>query len=104
MKIGNLIEQLRADRPAVGADRARNASSGATTGPAGAVTDTVALSAASRHLAAGETARAAGDFDADKVAAVRAAIAQGTFGVDAGRVADRMIEHAGDLLGGAARS
>lgn len=102
MKIGNLIEQLRADRPAAGADRARAATAGA--GSAGAVTDTVALSATSRQLAAGATGGASGDFDADKVAAVRAAIAQGTFGVDAGRVADRMIEHAGDLLGARSRS
>lgn len=102
MKIGNLIEQLRADRPAAGADRTRAATAGS--GAAGAVTDTVALSATSRQLAAGDTGAVSGGFDADKVAAVRAAIAQGTFTVDAGRVADRMIEHAGELLGARSRS
>lgn len=104
MKIGNLIEQLRAERPASGADRTR-AATPAAGGDAGvSPTDTVALSATSRHLAARETGAAGGDFDADKVAAIRAAIEQGTFKVDAGRIADRLIEQTHELLGVRSRS
>ena len=99
MKIGHSIEQLRTERPAQGADRTRSAGPADVEGVA--PLNTVALSAASRQLVAGDSA---GGFDADKVAAVRRAIEQGTFGVDAGRIADRMIEQAGELLSLKSRS
>lgn len=102
MKIGNLIEQPRIGRPAGEADRTRPAAS--VSGPAEAVTDTVALSATSQQLAAGDVGGASGTFDAEKVASVRAAIAAGTFRVDAQRVADRMIENTAGLLGVRPRS
>lgn len=99
MKIGHSIEQLRTERSAQGAERSR------TAGPADvgdvAPLNTVALSAASRQMVASDSS---GGFDADKVAAVRRAIEQGTFRVDAGRIADRMIEQAGELLNLKSRS
>jgi negative regulator of flagellin synthesis FlgM len=39
------------------------------------------------------------DMDMDKVNAVRAAIAQGTYKVDAGAIADKMLGSARELLG-----
>lgn len=97
MKIGNSTEQPRIGRPVGEVDRARPAAS--VSGPAAAVTDTVALSATSQQLAAGGASGASGAFDAQKVAAVRAAIASGTFKVDAQRVAERLIGNTADLLG-----
>ena len=38
------------------------------------------------------------DVDADKVSAVRSAIAQGTFVVNAGAIADKLLSHAQETL------
>lgn len=94
MKIGQPTEPLRADRLDAGAERAKGTSAGrAATGATGA-TDTVALSAASRTLGT-----AGDDIDVEKVERVRQAIEQGTFKVDAGRVADRLIDQSIELTG-----
>jgi negative regulator of flagellin synthesis FlgM len=45
-------------------------------------------------------AKTSGDVDMSKVLAMRAAIANGTFRVDAGAVADRLLSDAGQFLGG----
>jgi len=45
-----------------------------------------------------QTARAAGDFDAGRVKAVKAAIDQGTFTVNAGAIADKMLSNAQEIF------
>ncbi|MBK6980923.1 MAG: flagellar biosynthesis anti-sigma factor FlgM [Betaproteobacteria bacterium] len=62
--------------------------------PAG---DSVRLSGASRELA--EASQAGSAFDPQKVEAVKAAIANGSFRVDTGKVADALIASVADLLG-----
>lgn len=56
----------------------------------------VTVSSAARSL--DETSRAAGDFDAGKVQAVRAAIEKGTFSVDPEAIADKMLANAQEIL------
>ena len=56
----------------------------------------VTVSTAARAL--DHTARTAGDFDANKVKAVRAAIEKGTFSVDADAIADKMLSNAQEIL------
>lgn len=97
MKIGQSIEQPRneriepsqAERTRAGQAN-RNAVAASTVG----TSDTVALSSASRSVAG-----TGNDIDATKVAQVRQAIEQGSFKVDAARVADRMIEQSFELMG-----
>lgn len=66
----------------------------ATSSPAG---DSVRLSGVSRDLA--QASEAGSAFDPQKVEAVKAAIANGTFRVDSGKVADALIASVADLLG-----
>ncbi len=56
----------------------------------------VTVSTAARGL--DPAARSAGDFDAGKVKAVRTAIEQGTFSVNAEAVADKMLSNAQEIL------
>ncbi|MBV7544168.1 flagellar biosynthesis anti-sigma factor FlgM [Acidovorax sp. sic0104] len=56
----------------------------------------VTVSTAARAL--DQSARTAGDFDASKVKAVRAAIEKGTFSVDADAIADKMLSNAQEIL------
>lgn len=60
-----------------------------------AAVETVKLSGLSRSLQAGSAEPA---FDAAKVEAIKAAIADGTFKVDTGKVADKLIASVGELL------
>lgn len=106
MKIGNLLEQIRAERKTnQSAERARTdaPAGGESVGAADKVdaSNTVALSAASRELS---TAAAGDDIDVEKVAAMKAAIEQGSFRVDTGKVADRLIEQTSELLNLKSRS
>ena len=55
---------------------------------------TVSIAAQSLNPAS----RVAGDFDAGKVKAVRAAIEKGTFSVDAEAIADKMLSNAQEIL------
>ena len=73
---------------------AEEATKGASSASAAGVPVTVSMSA--RTLA--QTARTAGDFDAGRVKAVRAAIDQGTFTVDAGAIADTMLSNPQEIL------
>lgn len=56
----------------------------------------VTVSTAARAL--DQSARAAGDFDANKVKAVRTAIEKGTFTVDAEAIADKLLSNAQEIL------
>lgn len=60
-------------------------------------TDTVDLSAAGARI--GELDGGSADFDAAKVDAIRQAIRDGKFSVNAGAIADRLIADATSLLG-----
>lgn len=57
--------------------------------------ETVKLSGLSRSLQAGSAEPA---FDAAKVEAIKAAIADGSFKVDTAKVADKLIASVGELL------
>lgn len=93
MKIGPLNEAaLAAASSPVKADRAAVRPEDAA-GPAGGVPVTV--SAAARSL---EVSPAGSGIDEAKVAAVRAAIADGTFTVNAGAIADKMLSNAQEIL------
>jgi flagellar biosynthesis anti-sigma factor FlgM len=59
-------------------------------------TDSVKLSDTGRALTA--AARTVDEFRADKVAAVKLALEQGTYNMQARIIADRMISEAADLL------
>ena len=92
MKIGNSIDQPRTERMAPAGERPRSGATGAT--GAATSTDSVALSPASRGLTGVDA-----EIDTAKVAAVRGAIEQGGFRVDAEQVAARMIQQSVELLG-----
>lgn len=76
----------------------RRIESGAGAGKVDAVlpTDSVKLSQAGRALTAAN--QAPGEFRAEKVAALKQAIAEGSYHVQAKVVADRMINEAAELL------
>ena len=76
------------------ASAAEGAAKGAQAASAAGVPVTV--STAARALE--QTGRATGDFDANKVKAVRAAIEKGTFSVNAEAVADKMLSNAQEIL------
>ena len=105
MKIGNpsgpaptaapAAEQTQATagvaRPA-GEQRA--AAAAATAGDAGAK---VELSSTATTMLAGSSAASA-DFDAEKVARISQSIADGSFKIDAGAIADKLIANALEVL------
>ena len=99
MKIGHHADKPL-PAPAVGTPAAPADAAKAAPGHAAGATDvdasaTVALSsAASTLLSAG----AASEFDADKVARIGAAIADGSFKVNHEAIADKLIANAQELL------
>ena len=95
MKIGNLIETLKSEGVAPGASRAGSSSSKPVS-PVEA-SDRIDLSETSRTLA-GSEARAGEEIRADKVNAVREAIARGEYRVDSAVVAERLIIESAQLL------
>ncbi len=71
----------------------------------GAAKDAVAASAAGVPVTVSSSVRGldpatrtSGDFDASKVKAVRTAIENGTFSVDADAIADKMLSNAQEIL------
>lgn len=76
----------------------RNARSAGTAAPAasapGASSDRVALSSAASQLGSAS----GGDFDQNKVDAIRDAISSGRFSINAGKIADALIADAAALL------
>ena len=92
MKIGSSHDiPTPADLPA----RASAPATTAASSRAAAGTDRVDVSAAGAQMGAA----GAGDFDAAKVDAIRQAIREGRFTVNAGAIADRLIADAAALLG-----
>lgn len=105
MKVGNTGDQnvngIAATR-AVGEGQSANKGDAASktqkagsTEPKGA---TVTLSSTASQLMA--ASGAAGEFDAEKVAAVRQAIEDGSYKVDPEAIADKLIANAKELLSG----
>ena len=92
MKIGQTHE-LPAAAPVAGGSRAA-----ATTAPVAAVAKAVDAVDVSSAGAALVRAGGSSDFDQAKVDAVRQAIAEGRFTVNAGRIADQLISDATALL------
>ena len=76
----------------------RNAPAGAAAQASDAgVSGTVTMSAAARSLGVASTSAGSG-IDEAKVAAVKAAIAAGTFRVDSGAIADKLLTNAQEVL------
>lgn len=104
MKIGSPIETaaLPAVAPAGGGSAGRAESGTAKAAPSrpaaapGGESAPVRLSAAAASL---KTMASTPEFDAGKVQAIRQAIDDGTFQVDAGVIADRLLGNARELLG-----
>jgi negative regulator of flagellin synthesis FlgM len=101
MKIGNPADKPL-PLPAVAASTPAEAATGSTqalapTAPAAAEASShVELSStAASLLSTGNSA----EFDADKVARISSAIDGGTFKIDAGAIADKLISNAQELLG-----
>jgi negative regulator of flagellin synthesis FlgM len=87
-----------ADKATAARGGASNAAGGSGAGPEAG--DKVALSATAQSLKALESAVDASDgIDVAKVDRIRAQIAEGRYHVDAGKLADRMIDLEQSLLG-----
>ena len=103
MKIGNPADKPLAvgpsASPAAGVDSAKTGSPGVAAATATAVVSdagaTVALSSAAATLLSGGTPA---EFDAEKVARISEAIADGSFKVHADVIADKLIANARELL------
>lgn len=92
MKIGSTHDTTAVDTQL----RSTRTAGASTTAPLSATpaTDRVDVSAAASELGAA----GAGDFDQAKVEAIRTAIAEGRFTVNAGKIADGLIADAAALL------
>ena len=106
MKIGNNSADM-SDKAAAAAKTAATASSAAAVATKAAATATpepatarqagvsVTVSSLARSL---ETSGANGSFDAEKVSAMKSAIANGTFKVDPEAIADKLLSNAQQVL------
>lgn len=101
MKVGNPVDKALPAAPATGPGAAADATKNAPAGTAAArhaapdASAKVELSsAASSLLSSGSTP----EFDADKVARISQAIADGSFKVDPQAIADKLIANAQELL------
>ncbi|MGP1629202.1 MAG: flagellar biosynthesis anti-sigma factor FlgM [Giesbergeria sp.] len=86
----NASKQAKTAAPQEGT-KAAVASAGAGAGVA------VTLSRSARSIE--QSSRTSSDFDAGRVKAVRSAIESGTFKVDAGAIADKMLANAEEIIG-----
>lgn len=103
MKINNLPDKpagaaTGAGKPVdrLNAAESQRSNSGSSSEPAGV---TVSLSSASQTISA-SVAKSGGDvFNAQKVQAIKSAIENGTFTINADAIADKLIANARDMLG-----
>lgn len=110
MKIGNTPDMTAVTRAttspglAVAQRAAQGASApGAKNGASSSAGVAVTVSSRAREMGRADLDTTA-DMDMDKVNAVRSAIAQGTYKVDAGAIADKMLGSARELLGKSVRA
>lgn len=96
MKIGHQADLPAAVARAASAPVAEGVARGAAAAQTAGMPATVSLSRGARELES--AGRAATDFDAERVKAMRAAIANGTFQVNAGAIADRLLSDAQETL------
>jgi negative regulator of flagellin synthesis FlgM len=94
MKIGSSIPNLPPSTESVGTAGGARAASVQGTGQV--ATDQVALSSAGASM---QSLSTGSDFDTEKVEAIRQAIRDGRFTINAGAIADRLIADATALLG-----
>lgn len=95
--------QKAADKPTAGAEAAAASGAAAAAQPQAGVTVTLSSSATQALSGSGNS----DVFNADKVEAMKAAIADGSFKVNAEAIADKMLSNAAEMLntgGGASRS
>lgn len=96
--------QKAAPTPAAGGDSAGAAAAGAAAAPAkpqAGVTVTLSSSASQALSGVGNAGGSSEVFNAEKVEAMKAAIASGSFQVNAEAIADKMLSNAAEMLGGA---
>jgi len=94
MKIsGTQTHSVEAERPATSSSAAGKSATRGATKPS---ETKVAVSDAGSQLAASSTGSA---FDAQKVASISAAIANGTYKVNSGAIADKMLSGVSELAG-----
>ena len=98
MKIGHPADKPVAAGTPAAADTAKagQAHAAAPTAAAADPSATVALSSTAATLLSGG---ASGEFDAEKVARISQAIADGSFRINAEAIADKLIANAQELLG-----
>jgi negative regulator of flagellin synthesis FlgM len=96
MKIGPFnISSTRATANGESTTAARPATTGAASASAGEASAQVALSPAAATLISGGNT----SFDAAKVQRIAQAIRDGSFRINAGAIADKLIDNAQELLG-----
>lgn len=88
--------QKAAERPAAGADAA--AASTAAAKPQASAGVTVTLSSTASQAISGSGGSNSDVFNADKVEAMKAAIADGSFKVNPEAIADKMLSNAAEML------
>ncbi|MGB2832375.1 MAG: flagellar biosynthesis anti-sigma factor FlgM [Methylotenera sp.] len=93
-KLG-VVGEKTLDKPTAKSAQAGSAKASATSASAG---ESVTLSSFSAQIKSIETEATAGVFDANKVEAIKSAIASGQFKVDSEKVADGLIQTVKDLL------
>ena len=101
MKIGQKPElpgAIAQSAPAKQAKTAASTAGGVVAGAASAAAAGVPVTFSTAARALEQTSRNQGDFDAGKVKAVRTAIENGTFKVDAEVIADKMLANTQELL------
>jgi negative regulator of flagellin synthesis FlgM len=95
--------QKAAATPPVGADSAgaaATAGAAASAKPQAGVTVTLSSSASQALSGAGTAGSDSAVFNTEKVEAMKAAIANGSFQVNAEAIADKMLSNAAEMLGG----
>jgi negative regulator of flagellin synthesis FlgM len=87
--------QKAAERPTAGAEAA---AAGAAPKPQPAAGVTVTLSSSTTQALSGAAGASSDVFNSDKVEAMKAAIADGSFKVNAEAIADKMLSNAAEML------